>query len=207
MLTQSLGVPSTTHVGQPRPASAAAECTGRWRDLDALVQLCSTFGADDEDLVARGDERADQLVEEDGRRCRRRSLRGASSLRTATGAASGAFFWASSSFMAALRERRTLPERSSMPTHLTVDHVAHLDDVLGAAHAEVRELGDVHEALLARGALDEAAEVLDAGDAARVELADLDRGAAAAAAAGAAAAEAVDLLDGAGHGVARCWSR
>jgi hypothetical protein len=32
----------------------------------------------------------------------------------------------------------------------------------------------VHQALLAGGALDEAAEVLDAGDAARVELADLD---------------------------------
>ena len=45
MLTLSLGVPSTTQVGQPRPQSAAVECTGRWRDFEAPVQLCSTFGA------------------------------------------------------------------------------------------------------------------------------------------------------------------
>src|SRR5262245_33459280 len=81
------------------------------------------------------------------------------------------------------------------------DHVAHLDDVLGAAHAEVGELADVAEAFLAGGALDEAAEVLHARDPAVVELAILDRGAAATAA-GAAAAEAVDLGDGAVHGLA-----
>ena len=45
MLTQSDGVPSTIHVGQPNPRSALAERTGRERDLAALIQLCSVFGA------------------------------------------------------------------------------------------------------------------------------------------------------------------
>ena len=76
---------------------------------------------------------------------------------------------------------------------LDPDHVAHLDDVLGAAHPEVREFGDVDQAFLAGHALDEAAELLDAGDPALVELAHLDLGA--------AAAEGVDFLDRAVHGV------
>ena len=45
MLTQSLGVPSTTHVRQPNPWSAVDACTGRLRDLAAPIQLCSCFGA------------------------------------------------------------------------------------------------------------------------------------------------------------------
>src|SRR5664280_2790886 len=45
MLTQSAGVPSTVHVGQPNPQSILVERTGRVRDLAALIQLCSVFGA------------------------------------------------------------------------------------------------------------------------------------------------------------------
>ena len=45
MLTQSDGVPSTIHVGQPRPRSTLVERTGRVRDLAALIQLCSVLGA------------------------------------------------------------------------------------------------------------------------------------------------------------------
>jgi hypothetical protein len=45
MLTQSEGVPSTVQVGQPKPWSAAADCTARWRVLEAPVQLCSVRGA------------------------------------------------------------------------------------------------------------------------------------------------------------------
>src|SRR4051812_26102363 len=73
------------------------------------------------------------------------------------------------------------------------DAVANLDDVLGAAHAEVGQFGDVHQAFLARHALDERTELLGAGDAAGVDLADLDLGT--------AAAEGVDFLHGAVHGV------
>ena len=45
MLTQSLGVPSTIHVGQPKPRLTAAERTGLARVLEAPVQLCSVTGA------------------------------------------------------------------------------------------------------------------------------------------------------------------
>ncbi len=45
MLTASLGVPSTTQVGQPKPRSHLAACTGRPRDLAAPIQLCSVLGA------------------------------------------------------------------------------------------------------------------------------------------------------------------
>src|SRR4051812_46131450 len=73
------------------------------------------------------------------------------------------------------------------------DAVANLDDVLGAAHAEVGQFGDVHQAFLARHALDERTELLGAGDATGVDLANLDLGT--------AAAEGVDFLHGAVHRV------
>ena len=121
MLTLSLGVPSTIHVGHPRPRSTRVECTGLWRDLAAPIQLCSAFGA------------ATQTSWPAARSARTSSWRKTDSMPSSfvtrsltpqdwTGAdsASGAFFLASSSCMAALRERRTLPVRSSMPMHLTV---------------------------------------------------------------------------------------
>ena len=55
---------------------------------------------------------------------------------------------------------------------LDPDHVADLDDVLGAVDAEVGQLGDVDEAFLAGQDLDERAELLGPGDAAMVGLAD-----------------------------------
>ena len=84
------------------------------------------------------------------------------------------------------------------------DHLAHLHDVFGAAHALLGEFADVAETFFARGALDEAAEVFDAGHAAGVGFVQLDGFAATTATAGTgtAAAEAVDFLDGTGHRVA-----
>ncbi len=58
------------------------------------------------------------------------------------------------------------------------------------------------EAFFTGGALDEAPEVLHAGDAAGVDLAHFDGFTTAATRTGTAAAEAVDFLDGAGHRVA-----
>src|SRR5690606_36581741 len=58
------------------------------------------------------------------------------------------------------------------------DHlVAELANVLRAAHAEVGELGNVHQAFLAGEHLDEAAEFLDAAYHAPVNRASLDPGA------------------------------
>ena len=60
MLTQSLGVPSTIQVGQPKPLSARSERTGRVRDLAAPIQLCSCRGATHEQVVAGREQRADE---------------------------------------------------------------------------------------------------------------------------------------------------
>ena len=57
---------------------------------------------------------------------------------------------------------------------LDPDHVAHLDHVLGAVHAEVGEFADVAEAVLAGQDFDEAAEFLDGNDGALIGLADFD---------------------------------
>src|SRR6185436_13103928 len=73
------------------------------------------------------------------------------------------------------------------------DGLAHLHDVFRAADALVGEFADVAEAFLAGQALDEAAELLDAGHATGVDLSHLDRGT--------ATAEGVDFLHGAVHGV------
>lgn len=59
---------------------------------------------------------------------------------------------------------------------LDPDFVAVLDDVLGLLDAEVGQLADVHQAVLARQHLDETAEVLDGNNLAPVKLANLDLG-------------------------------
>src|SRR5690606_22216305 len=59
---------------------------------------------------------------------------------------------------------------------LDLDLVADLDDVGDRADEAVRQLGHVHEPFLAGQDLDEGAELLQAADAALVDLADLDLG-------------------------------
>ena len=54
------------------------------------------------------------------------------------------------------------------------DHLADLDDVFGPLHAEVGQLGDVDEAVLAREHFDEGAEFFDRDDATVIDLADFD---------------------------------
>ena len=54
------------------------------------------------------------------------------------------------------------------------DHVAHLGHVFGSVHAEIRQLGNVDEAVLAREHFDERAELFDRDDAAVIGLADFD---------------------------------
>src|SRR5262249_45948742 len=57
---------------------------------------------------------------------------------------------------------------------LDLKHVSHLADTLHLVDIFVVELADMAEAVAARENLDEGAEVLDRGDAALVDLADLD---------------------------------
>ena len=70
---------------------------------------------------------------------------------------------------------------------------AHLDHILGPADSHVGQLADVTETFFTGEALNETAELLDAGDPALVDLAVFDLGA--------AAAEGVDFLHRAIHGV------
>src|SRR5690606_11483275 len=58
--------------------------------------------------------------------------------------------------------------------HLDLDHVAFLEHVADALHALVRDLRDVHQAVLARGDGHERAEVHQLGDLALVDAARLD---------------------------------
>src|SRR3954468_5254049 len=54
------------------------------------------------------------------------------------------------------------------------DHFADLGDVLGPVDAEIRELGNVNETVLAREHFDECAELFDRNDATVIGLADFD---------------------------------
>src|SRR5690606_41086523 len=58
--------------------------------------------------------------------------------------------------------------------HLDLDHVAFLEHVADALNALVRDLRDVHQAVLARGDGHERAEVHQLGDLALVDAARLD---------------------------------
>src|SRR6476660_1585105 len=54
------------------------------------------------------------------------------------------------------------------------DHLADLGDVFGTIDAEIGQLGNVNEAILAREHFDERAEIFDRDDATVIGLADLD---------------------------------
>ena len=94
-------------------------------------------------------------------------------MRSGSGSAACPVSFSARSFSAALRESFTRP-LSSMPMHLTQMMSPIFDDVFGAFDAEIRQLGNVHQAVLARQHFDERAEFFHRDDAALIGLADLD---------------------------------
>ena len=58
--------------------------------------------------------------------------------------------------------------------HLTPDHVANFGDVFRSFHPEIRQLGNMHEAVPARENLHKRAEFFHRDDAPLIGLADLD---------------------------------